>query len=341
MYVDLCKAYDTVPHEALFAKLSHFGIRGNFDVCDGFSINAQAPSQSLPFRQPFMYSTDQKWTIALLKLLDDMNAPDYAFARILKWAQGAQADGYTFQPANGGLLRTQNVDVLFASLTNAKRLLPSIATVQLNNSTISDAIIVEFVSQLLNLLQNPALMTAEKLAIDPLDPLMPYCSPDGRLGEALSGTVYRNAYDRLITNPNRQLFVPIIQWIARTTVTGNDRYSLKPFMFTKNSLKPFMFTPAIFKEKFRRTIQAWGYHGFLPKSKDSSAQNNTKSQGNNVRDYHAQLYKVLESFTSAGPPLCNVTLPIGPTDSMCVDIVTCILCAIQDMQEGDMLCGRF
>ena len=32
----------------------------NLDVCDGFSINAQTPSQSLPFRQPFMYSTDQK-----------------------------------------------------------------------------------------------------------------------------------------------------------------------------------------------------------------------------------------------------------------------------------------
>jgi hypothetical protein len=65
----------------------------------------------------------------------------------------------------------------------------------------------------------------------------------------------------LITNPERQLFVPIIQWIDRTTVTGNDRYSLTPYMFTL----------AIFKETFRHTIQAWGYHGFLPKSKDSSA----------------------------------------------------------------------
>jgi hypothetical protein len=105
-----------------------------------------------------MYSTDQKWTIAFLKLLDDMNAPDYAFAWILKWAPGAQAEGYTFQPANGGLLRTRSVDVLFASLTNVKRLLPSTATVQLNNSATSDVIIFEFVPQLLNLLQNPALM---------------------------------------------------------------------------------------------------------------------------------------------------------------------------------------
>ena len=34
-------------------------------------------------------------------------------------------------------------------------------------------------------------------------------------------------------------------------------------------------------------------------------------------------------------------LPLGPTGSMCVDVVTCILFVIQDMQEGDALCGRF
>ena len=42
-------------------------------------------------------------TVALLKLLDDMNAPDYAFSKILKWAHNAQAESYSFHPANGGL----------------------------------------------------------------------------------------------------------------------------------------------------------------------------------------------------------------------------------------------
>ena len=53
---------------------------------------------------------------------------------------------------------------------------------------------------------------------------MPYDSPDGRLGEALWGKVYHNACAGLITNPNRQLFVSIIQWIDHTTVTGNDQF---------------------------------------------------------------------------------------------------------------------
>jgi hypothetical protein len=120
--------------------------------------------------QPMMFTTDQKWTVALLKLLDDINAPDYAFSKILKWAHSAQAEGYSFHPANGGLSRTRNIDVLFASLKNAKRLLPSVSTVEFQDGTTSDVITFEFVPQLLNLLQYPALMTAEKLSIDPLNP---------------------------------------------------------------------------------------------------------------------------------------------------------------------------
>ena len=107
--------------------------------------------------QPLMFSTDQKWTVALLKLLDNMNVPDYAFTKILKWEYSAQAEGYLFPPANGGLSRTRNIDVLFASLKNAKQLLPSVSTVKFHDGTKSDVITFEFVPQLLNLLQNRAL----------------------------------------------------------------------------------------------------------------------------------------------------------------------------------------
>jgi hypothetical protein len=126
-----------------------------------------------------------------------------------------------------------------------------------------------------------------------------------------------------ITNPERELFVSIIQWIDRTHITGNARFSLKPYMFP----------PAIFTEPFRRTIQAWGYHGFLPKTKLSSAQNKNLNQGDNVRNYHAQLSAVLETFRTANARLRNVTLPIGTGGMLTVDVKTCILFIIQDMQE--------
>ena len=52
-----------------------------------------------------MFTTDRKWNVALLKLLDGMvlNVPDYAFTKILKWAHSAQAEGYSFHRANSGL----------------------------------------------------------------------------------------------------------------------------------------------------------------------------------------------------------------------------------------------
>ena len=49
----------------------------------------------------FMYTTEQKWTVALLKLLDDINAPDYAFRLIIEWARSAKNDGYSFLSPGG------------------------------------------------------------------------------------------------------------------------------------------------------------------------------------------------------------------------------------------------
>jgi hypothetical protein len=138
-----------------------------------------------------------------------------------------------------------------------------------------DVICFDFVAQLLSLVQNPSITRAENLAIDINDPLKPYFELKGCnvLGEALSGSVYCKAYNQLITDPEKQLFVPIIQWIDCTSVTGNDCFLLKPYMFT----------PAIFTKIFRRSIKAWGYHGFLPKRKSSSAQKQTLCMGDAIQ----------------------------------------------------------
>jgi hypothetical protein len=72
----------------------------------------------------------------------------------------------------------------------------------------------------------------------------------------------------------------------------------------------------------------------LSKVKLSSAQNKMQSQGDHIRNYHKQLRKVLATFETANERLRNITLPLGPTKSICVDIVTCILFVIPDMQVG-------
>jgi len=301
-------------------------------------------------------SLDTKWVVSLLLLLDGINAPDHAYKAIMRWAQEAYDDGYDFRPPEGGLSRSKVIDSMTKNvLKNGKLLLPNVVEVTLphggrtvklpNEDTIHEAatsnvVCFDFVPQLLFLLQNTSIMTAENLAIDIDDPLKKYqCqnnpldsnqSGEFALDEALSGSVYQEAYDMYITDPTSQLFVPIIQWIDRTNITGNDRFTLKPYMFT----------PAIFTEKFRRTIKAWGYHGFLPKAKVGD-NNRRKDMGDNVRNYHAELREVLASFRNSSKYLKGVMLPIGPERMMKVDIVTCILFIIQDMQEGDMLCGRY
>ena len=190
---------------------AHFDSEG--DSFDATTFTFQPPEECAVLTSSgFMYTTEQKWTVALLKLLDDINAPDYAFRLIIEWARSAKNDGYSFLPP-GGLTRNSNVELLFKSLPNASLLRPSVQPVQRVDGSSSEVIVFDFVPQLLRLLQNPSVMTPENLAIDFNDPLLHYESPGNVLGEAMSGSVYRTAYERFITNPARQLFVPIIQWI--------------------------------------------------------------------------------------------------------------------------------
>ena len=76
------------------------------------------------------------------------------------------------------------------------------------------------------------------------------------------------------------------------------------------------------------------------KVKHQPAQNQTKPS-DNVQNNHAQLSQVLHSFRTSESRLHRVTLPIGQTGVIIVDIVPCILYVIQDMQEGNMLCGHY
>ena len=69
---------------------------------------------------------------------------------------------------------------------------------------------VWFVSQLLSSLQNQGIMIQNNVVLDLNNPLVPCESPDGKLDEALSRSVYRDAYNRFITDPTQELFVLII-----------------------------------------------------------------------------------------------------------------------------------
>jgi hypothetical protein len=52
------------------------------------------------------YTTDQKLTVSLLKILDHPNAPDYTFGEVLEWECSTSANNYSYDPI-GGLSRSR------------------------------------------------------------------------------------------------------------------------------------------------------------------------------------------------------------------------------------------
>jgi hypothetical protein len=84
-----------------------------------------------------------------------------------------------------------------------------------------------------------------------------------------------------------------------------------------------------------------GLSWLSPKEEVIISSKQTLCMGNAICIYHKELDAVLETFRKCSPQLCGVHLPIDPKGRICVNIVTCVLFIIQDMQEGYMLCGPY
>ena len=291
--------------------------RRRWSWCDYYLYFPATPGMFFLSIRGFMSTTEQRWTVALLTfLLDNIYAPDYAIRMITEWACSAKDDGQNFHKVVSK--GRQMLKLTFKTLPNASSLLrPSSQPKRRLDGSSRNVIVLDFFLQLLQLLQNPSVITPENLAIDFHSP---FCamkqSQENVLFDALSVIVYWTAYERFITCASCQLFVPIIQWINRTSVTWNERFSLKPCIFT----------PAILSESFCWTFKALENH------EKSSAQNQRNKQGVNTHNYPAELCVVLEIFRSANNQLFH-----SDRGDIAVDIVTCLLFVMQDMQEGEML----
>jgi hypothetical protein len=63
-------------------------------MCDNWHNNAGAQVGA----PSFSYTNDLKWTVALLKIVDDIKATNGAFGKILLWAREAASAQYSFYP---------------------------------------------------------------------------------------------------------------------------------------------------------------------------------------------------------------------------------------------------
>ena len=94
-------------------------------------------------------------------------------------------------------------------------------------------------------------------------------------------------------------------------------------------------------EKFRRKIEAWGYHALSSQITSIVGTESNSTTRRQPLEIPCSTLSCSANIQDIHDRLVNVTLLIGPTGKIIVDVKICILFITQDMQEGDMLCGRY
>ena len=130
-----------------------------------------------------LHDKQDKWLINLMKLLNDMHAPDYIFQQVKCWAVSAKAHEFEFN-GNRGFSHNSNLKWMFEMTKNAHLMLPMVHPIQQENGQIAEIVCYDFVLAALWLLQDRSIMNQTNLALDMSNPLAMYCPQDGRLGKA-------------------------------------------------------------------------------------------------------------------------------------------------------------
>jgi hypothetical protein len=158
---------------------------------------------------------------------------------------------------------------------------------------------------------------------------------DGRLGEALSGSVYRKMYDELVDDPSKQLLCPLICYTDATQIDTLSRFSIEPFLFTI----------AILSQPTRCKASAWRPFGYVQHIRSNLRSNNSILSGAaKARNYHAQLSAMLESLkkvqTGEDLRLKNVDIYLFGK-CVQVELLCPILFIASDTPAADKLCGHY
>jgi hypothetical protein len=276
--------------------------------------------------------------VELLKLLDDAQCPDYMLQKVLQCAYNAKLEGFDFNPR--ATTRKSNVQWMYKALEHSQDRLPHIVPVSLeDHDDISNVVCFDFALALLSILQDELLMSANALVINELDPLSMFIPDDGRLGEAHTGSRYRDLYEELAQGHN-QLLVIIILYLHGTVIDSKGHIELCPVSFTT----------AWLTEKACRDAGAWRLLGYVPdlnrgRSSAMNAVANRQSQkGRTTCNFHRIMDVVLQGLQSAraGEDRRLKGAPVKLVGGKClaVDIVCPLLFVINDGKQGDQLCGR-
>ena len=282
---------------------------------------------------PVMFTNARRIEVTLLKILTELDTPLWAFKVIMDWALDAMQSGYNFIPHQQTYQGQLTTVAKWVGLDHLK---PITVNVPLPGERADDKVPVttfDFVGQVLSLLSDRELNTLDKLVVNRDDPFTRYEPPDGRVGESLSGSWYRNAWTHMEESTNCTFMIPIILYIDETKMAVNGRMSLFPVQMSL----------AIFTEETRRSSRAWRPLGYIANEEYffSPAELKVNDTGVKSERFHRQLEAILKSFKRAQAPgaLSNIPLQLGPHVKN-VNLYVPLQFIIGDVKGGDQLASR-
>ena len=117
-------------------------------------------------------------------------------------------------------------------VVNNNAFYPKIQSIPLINTSTVDIVSFDFVSQLLRIVQNPELMTQNNLLLDIDNPTIMYTSPDNIISDALSGSAYKETFQKAHASHHGNLpllVVPICAWGDTMHIDTYGLFELEPW----------------------------------------------------------------------------------------------------------------
>lgn len=167
--------------------------------------------------QTFFFTNNEFQEIKLLKLLNDIGTPLYAYKQIMDWAKDAHLSSYNF----GGQYASHEKMIKFLqNKMQIKLCQPTTIPVKLMHDDFqADVVVFDVKQALMSLFDNQDLNQDANLVVNPKDVFAKYDPPDDRFGEINSGTWYNNAYHNCVKDPENDFLCPIVLANDKTTLS--------------------------------------------------------------------------------------------------------------------------
>jgi len=167
--------------------------------------------------QPYHFSNDKYQEIKLLKLLNNLGTPLYAYKLIMEWAKEAHLSNYNFDCQHTS--HKQMIRYLQKKL-QIKICQPTVLPVTLMHDNFqADVVVFDVRQMLMSLFDNQELNQMDNLVVNLHNAFSKYDLEDNRFGEINSGTWYNKAYQTCIKNPVEDFLCPIVLASDKTTLS--------------------------------------------------------------------------------------------------------------------------